>query len=234
MILFDEIADRILPMRPDIEDRQAQLGFQVAVRRLAVDTYALQETVTLEVLAGTTRAEVYGQDEDYDQDEDYGQQIEKNCVCILKGEARKLGSTADFDGLEPLNEGDYRQHSFSVTQDVGPIIAYIDDGGAFVPYFTPEEHHEVRLLVAYAPKGGDFDFAPLNAECEDAIVAGTLAYILRLPGKHQNLQLAENEDAKFNDYAADVRSRILIGIHGYRRASSSNVVPRRNAWNKLR
>lgn len=73
MILFDEISDRILPMRPDIEDRQAQLGFQVAVRRLAVDTYALQETVTLNVLAGTTRAEVYGQN------------IEKNCVCILKG-----------------------------------------------------------------------------------------------------------------------------------------------------
>ena len=222
MILFDEISDRILPMRPDIEDRQAQLGFQVAVRRLAVDTYALQETVTLNVLAGTTRAEVYGHN------------IEKNCVCILKGEARKLGSTADFDGLEPLNEGDYRQHSFSVTQDEGSVIAYIDDGGAFVPYFTPDEDHEVRLLVAYAPKGGDFDSAPLNAECEDAIVAGTLAYILRLPGKHQNLQLAEHEDAKFNDYAADVRRRVLIGIHGYRRASSSNVVPRRNAWNKLR
>lgn len=221
MILFDEIADRILPMRPDIKDRQAQLGFQVAVRRLAVDSLALQEVVALTLVAGTTRAEVYAPE------------VEKNCVCILKGEARDLGSTADFEGLESLNEGDYRQSNLALTEDVGSVIAFVDDGGAFVPYFTPDVDHELRLLVAYAPKGGDFDSAPLNADAEDAIVAGTLAYILRLPGKHQNLQLAENEDGKFVDFAADVRSRMLLGIHGYRRGGTSIIVPRRNAWNKL-
>ena len=218
MIAFASIADRILPLRPDKTERELQLGFQVAVRRFAVTSMALQEIHTFTVAAQAHVASAYLAAD------------EKEAVFILKAE--KETSPGIFDPLHPLNSRELRESTLKIAHDVGTLYAYVSDSGRFVPYQRPAADTQVRALIAYKPLG-DFDEVDLPSCYEDALVNGTLSYVLRLPGEHQANTRADHHEGLFLAGAEEAATVTLVGDTEYARASR---VPSRSwgsGWGKL-
>ncbi len=217
MLNFTAIQDRVLPFRPDLLERSAQIGFQVAVRRLAEGTYALQETKVLDLAGGVDVASVYTAAD------------EKESLFILKADRNSAGLWVP---LESLNRRLLREGTPLIQEAAGTMSAFLSDHGKFRPYQPPLAATQVRLLVAYKPTG-DFEDVDLASDFENALVAGTLAYSMALPGTHQDKALAERREHDFIAFIFDHRAMELIGETDYtpyrKRARRLG-----NGFNKLR
>jgi hypothetical protein len=190
-----------------------QLAFQVAIRRIAVETLCFREdTVALDVLADTTTIPLYVTAD------------EKECVHIFKAERTNLAG--EWVELYNLNQRQFLEGTLKVNYPSGEFCAFTKAiNGNLVPYAPPAVATQVRAQVAYKPLG-DFDEADCGAEYEDAIVAGALAHLLLLPGTDQSVSLAMQKDIEFLSMCSGLRGSSLIGDIGYARASSSKTYPR--------
>jgi len=199
-------------MRPSSLPRLWQLAFQVAIRRIAVETLCFREIVTIDVLADAVTIPVY---ESAD---------EKECAHIFKAERTNL--SGEWVELYNLNQRQLLEGTLKVNYPSGEFCAFSKAiNGDLVPYAPPAVATQVRAMVAYKPLG-DFDEADCGAEFEDAIVAGALAHLLLLPGADQSISLAGQKDVEFLSMCSGLRGSSLIGDIGYARASSSRTYPR--------
>lgn len=206
MISFYAVQDRIGSMRPDKLEREWNLAFQIASRRLAVDTLALQETVDFTISADASSADVYDAETD-----------EKECLHIFK--ASYQNSNGVWIPLVLINQENLFFASEKIVEDSGTMEAYSCRMGKFTPNCPPEVETTVRAIVAYKPLG-DFIEVGFPHNFEDAIVEGAIAHLLRLPGAEKNLQESEMAERKYQSMASGLRGITLIGNDGYRRGSA--------------
>lgn len=213
MVTFAQVQDRIGCLRPGSLPRLWQLSFQVAIRRIAVETLCFREdTAPLDVLADTTAIPLYVAED------------EKECVHIFKAE--RTDPAGEWVELYNLNQRQFMEGTLKVNYASGEFCAFTKAiNGNLIPYAPPNVATQVRAKVAYKPLG-DFDEADCGAEYEDAIIAGALAHLLLLPGADQNISLAMQKDIEFLSMCSGLRGSSLIGDMGYARASSSKTYPR--------
>lgn len=206
MLQFTDFQDRIGPMRPDRLPREWQLAFQVAVRRLCQETMALQYVVEFTMPTGSTSQEIL-----YTNDDG----LALVSVYIFKAEYED--TQGNWNELRLHNQEQMREHSH-VLPSQGIMRAFTSTMGRFQPNVPPAVDTNVRALVAFKPTG-DFDAIDLGVDYEDAIVAGALAHLLRLPGTERDLNRADAEEVKFMNLASSLRGAVLVGDAGYARAS---------------
>jgi len=233
MITFGQIRDRIQPMRTDKKDRQAQMAFQVGARRLASETFGLQEIVIFTMPAGAFAVEPYSQASQIVLGDGSSLTIdpttltysdptdnpwEKETVTIFKAEF--LSSDGSWRGLHLYNQQLLGKMSHKIEPGWGTMRAYTSDQGRFRPNIPPAADTQVRAVVAYQPTG-DFDEVCFSHQFEDALVEGALAHYLRLPGKGRDLAAAADADGRFLSMASGLRGMALIGDQGYVRGSTS-------------
>ncbi len=199
-------------MRGDIKDRRGLMAFQVAARRLAVETLGLQEEVTFTVTANTVITTlVYPPDQP------------KESLYIFKAEWLKSDGVT-FEPIRIYNQDALKELTHHTHNNPGEMKGYTSDQGRFYPNRPPAVDTQVRAIVAYKPTG-DFDEVDFGHEFEDALVEGALSYFMRLPGPDKDMFSAELSERRFLSEASALRGMVLIGDVGYLRAS---VKPRKH------
>ena len=211
-IAFADIMGRISDMRPDLPERLWLSGFQIAAKRLARLSLALRETVTFNVAANGTSARVYEA------------AALKDVVWIFKAETVVGGVTTP---IPEMNLSDYYAQMQGTKHTAGPISAFANDQGLFLPYLTPTAQTVINAFVAYTPKG-DFITADFGADAMDALVCGALAHVLAVPGKGQNQGLALMNENEFRDNATNLEAKVLLGEGGSTRFNT------RQTWGRIR
>lgn len=219
MISFTQLRDRLLSKRPDIVEREVQLAYQIAVRRYADVTMALQEVHTFTVAAGARVASAYALVD------------EKEAVFILKAEREVTPGV--FDPLHPLNARRLRESTFQIQVGSGTLYAYVSDSGKFIPYQPPTVDTQVRALIAYKPTG-DFDEVDLPGSSEDAIVDGVLAELFSLPGRHRSIEMSALKEKAFKGACEDMRGVVLVGDTEFARFTDARPPSWGTGWGKLR
>ena len=204
-ITFDQIQDRILPMRTDKKDREGQLAFMVSARRLAAETLGLQEEVLFTVTAGTVATTLV-----------YAAAEAKECLYIFKAEWQKPDGT--YEPIRLYNQEALKDLTRHTQNTPGLMKGYTSDQGRFWPNRPPSVDTVVRSIVAYKPVG-DFGEVDFGHDFEDALVEGALSQFMRLPGPDKDMQLSELSEKRFQSMASSLRGVILVGDSGYARAS---------------
>lgn len=217
-IAFADIQNRIGPMRPDKLPRECQIGFQVAARRLAEETFGLQEVQEFTHTAGTFMMPVYVPLTDF-----------KTAVEIFKAEWEDTNGT--WHPMRKMNEIQLEATTRHTFNSPGTMHIFTYYQGMFYPNRPPEVDTQVRVVVAYAPLG-DYDTVNFGIEYEDALVQGTLAYLLRLPGKNQSFDEARRSEEAFISLASGLRATNLVGAEGYARGSRPLRRYRQNFFNQ--
>ena len=230
MITFDQIRDRIEPLRGDKKPREAQLSFQIGARRLASETYGLEEIVLFTLPAGAFRVEPYRYASAIVTDDGYQITIDpatwqstdnpfqKETVLVVKADYQT--ASGSWNGLHGYNEQLMFKHHHHVEPASGSSLrAYASDRGQFRPNRPMLIDTQIRAVVAYQPVG-DFTGVEFSHEYEDALVEGALASYLRLPGKDMDRREAAECEARFLSMASALRGMSLIGAQGYARGST--------------
>lgn len=205
MLTFASISNRIGPMRPDKLPREWQLAFQVAAKRLAEETFGLQEVAEFTIPSGTVYVPVYDPTTDL-----------KEAVHIFKAEWQD--PAGNWNPLRPLNERQMEATTRHAFNSPGEMRAFTYVQGKFYPNRPPAVDTQVRGTIAYVPVG-EFSEVDFGAEYRDALVEGALAYLLRLPGKEQDRAAAAASEAAFQSMASGLRGVNLTGAIGFARAS---------------
>jgi hypothetical protein len=232
MIRFANIQDRIIPMRSDKKDREGMLAFQVAARRLASETLALQEIVLFTMPLGAFAVNPYtyataivtndgtvitGIDPATWESTD--NPFEKEPIHIFKADWQDP-TTGRWRVMHLYNQGTLEKHMRHVEPGDGYMRAFTSDQGRFRPNRPPGAATQVRVQVAYKPIG-DFDEVHFGSDFEDALVEGALSYYMRLPGSGQDREEAARAEDRYNAIASGLRGSELIGDAGFSRGSTS-------------
>ena len=207
MITFDQIQDRILPMRTDKKAREGQLAFQVSARRLAAETLGLQEIWTFTASKGEIYSDVYDVTVD-----------EKECLFIFKAEWQKADLT--WEPIRLYNQEGLKDLTKHMYNTPGEMKGFTSDQGKFWPNRPPDADTQVRSTVAYKPMG-DFNEVDFGQDFEDALVEGALSHFMRLPGPDRDMQASELSERRFLSMGSSLRGVVLIGDAGYSRASTT-------------
>lgn len=205
MLTFASIQNRIGPMRPDKLPREGLLAFQVAAKRLAEETFGLQEVVEFTLLANSVYQAIYDPTTDL-----------KEAVHMFKAEWQDTAGA--WQPLRLLNENALEATTRHAFNSPGTLRAFTYTQGKFYPNRPPAIDTQVRGVVAYSPLG-DFSEVDFGAEYRDALVEGSLAYLLRLPGKEQDRNAAAASENAFQSMCSGLRGVNLTGAIGYARAS---------------
>jgi hypothetical protein len=93
---------------------------------------------------------------------------------------------------------------------------FVSYSGQIVDLY-PTQGFDTAIEITYTamPIGdiGDIELC-LPMEAQDAIIAGTLAEILSIPGQHQNLQLAEMRRLDYERMKGNLRAIGVLGMGG--------------------
>jgi hypothetical protein len=207
MITFAQIQDRIGCVRPDKLPREWQLAFQVAARRLASETFALQAVVEFTITANSLYIPVYATAD------------EKESIFIFKAEWQK--ADLSWVPMDPCNQAElaaFTAHTYDTPGEMRQFT--VDPQGNFKPDRPPAIDTQVRAVVAYKPLS-DFDEVDFGHNYEDALVEGALSYLYRLPGAEKDSAASEMSETRFQALASGLRGAVLVGDAGYARGSSA-------------
>lgn len=217
MISFADIQDRIIDARSDKIGRESQLAFQIAARRLAVETLGLFEVVTFTAVAGSKSDVVYDPDTVTD----------KVSIHIFKAEA--MISSGLWAALTLLNQRDESEFTREAVPQSGTLHSFTTSQGLFVPHNPPLVDTQVRAVVAYKPVG-DFDEVNFGPGYEDALVEGALSHLFRLAGPEKSMRDAEDSERKFQCMSGTLRALELIGDAGNTSAQPCRSHFNRGEW----